>query len=339
MAWRTIPALALAALLLESRSPGGARVVTPDPAPSPVGTVERADGGRVRSGEVVAFGRAAASRDGASPPGPQDAPSYFDRGNARCEMKDYEKAIAEYDQAIRLDPKFAAAYNNRGFARHRKKDYEKAVADYDEAIRLDHGFAKAYHNRGYARSEMKDDEKAIADYDRAIALDPRQASTYLDRGNAWDRKKDYERATADYDEAIRLDPGYAMAYYNRGNVWNRRKAYEKAVADYDEAIRLDPKHAWALNNRAWLRATCPVGKYRDGKKAVESATKAVGLSGSKEAAHLGTLAAAYAESGDFARAVEWEAKANELYADAVSRKKGEERLKLYREKTPYRGAE
>jgi hypothetical protein len=51
---------------------------------------------------------------------------------------------------------------------------------------------------------------------------------------------------------------------------------------------------------------------------------------------LATLAAAYAEVGEFDKAVEWEEKAIQLYANADDRKKGEERLKLYKDKKPYR---
>ncbi len=54
---------------------------------------------------------------------------------------------------------------------------------------------------------------------------------------------------------------------------------------------------------------------------------------------LATLAAAYAEVGDFDKAVEWKEKAIQLYANADDRKKGEERLKLYKEKKPYRETE
>ena len=54
---------------------------------------------------------------------------------------------------------------------------------------------------------------------------------------------------------------------------------------------------------------------------------------------LGTLAAAYAEAGDFDKAVEWQEKANKLYTDADDRKKGEDRLNLYKEKKPYRETE
>ncbi len=50
-------------------------------------------------------------------------------------------------------------------------------------------------------------------------------------------------------------------------------------------------------------ATCPDEAYRDGAKAVESATKACELGGWKDADHLDTLAAALADAGEFAEAV------------------------------------
>jgi hypothetical protein len=56
----------------------------------------------------------------------------------------------------------------------------------------------------------------------------------------------------------------------------------------------------------------------------------------KEANDLDTLAVAYAEAGDFTKAVEWQEKANKLYSHAEDRKKGEDRLKLYKDKKPYR---
>lgn len=120
---------------------------------------------------------------------------------------------------------------------------------------------------------------------------------------------------------------------------DRKKQYDKALADLDTAIRLGPGNAAAYNNRAWLWATCPDARYRDGTKAVESATRACELSDWKQANQLDTLAASYAERGDFDKAVEWQEKANKLYTDADERKKGEERLELYREKKPYRKTE
>jgi len=102
---------------------------------------------------------------------------------------------------------------------------------------------------------------------------------------------------------------------------------------------LDPKYADAYNSAAWLLATCPAAEHRDGKKAVVSATRACELSEWKEAYNLDTLAAAYAEVGNFDKAVEWQEKANKLYTDADEWKKGEDRLKLYKDKKPYRETE
>ena len=83
-------------------------------------------------------------------------------------------------------------------------------------------------------------------------------------------------------------------------------------------------------------ATSPEAKHRDGKKAIVLAAQACKLSNWKEANHLNTLAAAYAEASDFAKAVEWQEKTNYFYLDAEDSRKGEERLKLYKANKPYR---
>jgi tetratricopeptide (TPR) repeat protein len=216
--------------------------------------------------------------------------------------QEFDISIEDLDEAIRLDPTYAVAYNDRANVWRDKNEYDKAIVDYNEAIRLDPKFAIAYNNRGLARSN----------------------------------KKEYDKAVADYNEAIRLNPKFAIAYNNRGLGWSFKKEYDRAVADYNEAIRLDPNYALAYNNRAWLWATCPNAKYRDGKKAVESATKSCELSEWKGANHIGTLAAASAEVGDFDAAVKWQSNANELYTSTEDKTKGGERLKLYQYKKPYR---
>jgi tetratricopeptide (TPR) repeat protein len=228
------------------------------------------------------------------------------------------------------------AYSYRGYAWNAKKDYAKALADYNEAIRLDPNDVQAYNNRGYLWFDKKDYDKALADYDEAIRLDPTRAIVYNNLGGLWFAKKDYAKALADYNEAIRLDPAYATTYNNRGYLWFAKKDYAKALADYNEAIHLDPTYAIAFNNRAWLFATCPDPKHRDGNQALDSAGRACELSGWKNANHIGTLAAANAEAGDFAKAIEWEEKALKLYVAPEDKKKGEDRLRLYKDKKPYR---
>ena len=180
-------------------------------------------------------------------------------------------------------------------------------------------------------------DQAIAFFTDSIRASPGDSHGYVMRALIWrQERKEVDLALGDLNEAIRLDPTVADLWTARGLAWHYKEEYDKAIADHSEAIRLDPKLAPAYVNRAWLWATCPDAKYRDGKRAVESATRACELSEWKEADWISTLAAAYAEAGDFEAVVKWQSKANELYPAAEDKKQGEERLELYRKKKPYR---
>ncbi len=67
-----------------------------------------------------------------------------------------------------------------------------------------------------------------------------------------------------------------------------------------------------------------------------SATRASELTEWKDPKKLDTLAAAYAESGDFDAAVKWQTQAIALFREDKDRTEGAARLKLYQARTPYR---
>ena len=266
---------------------------------------------------------------------PNDAVAYNNRGNAWHSKGEYDKAIADYNEALRIDPNSAYAYVNRGNSRYVKGEYDKAIEDYNNALRIDPKLPNAYLNRGSAWKAKGEYDKAIADYNKALRVNPRYAYAYNNRGSAWYAKGEYDRAIEDYNKALRVDPRYVTAYHNRGLAWKLKGEYDKAVADYNEALRVDPQYVNSYKGLAWLRATCPEARYRDGKQAVAAATKACELTGWKKANCIGTLAAAYAESGDFEKAVKWQTKAVEL-AKGADKAGFTERLRLYKAGKPYR---
>ncbi len=302
---------------------------------------------------------------------PAQSEYYVARGTTRHDKKEFDKAIADYTEAIRLDPESGIAYFDRGLSLHSKMEYEKAITDYSEALRLDPKYAKSYFNRGKAWSDSKNYDKAIADYTEAIKLDSKYLHAYHGRAHAWGATKDYDKAIADYTEAIRIDPKYVAGYNNRGYRRFYQKEYAKAMVDFNAALKIDPNHANANCSKAetlaklkkyaeavehfdralklnpsasihqlysFFRATCPDAKYRDGKKAVEMAKLAIEKAG-KDAGweYSATLAAAYAETGDFELAVTEQRKAlDDKHIDATDKKVQEARLALYRAKKPYR---
>jgi tetratricopeptide (TPR) repeat protein len=292
--------------------------------------------GWARPDEVVPVARALDVFSAAIHTHPQDAFSYLMRALVRHDQGELDAALRDYDQAIRLDPRSTPALCNRARAWSDKQDDDRAIADSSAAIRLDPKCVLAYIARGAAWGRKRNYDRAIEDSSEAIWLDPLAITAYEHRGRAWSEKKEPGKAIVDYGMVIRLDPQNGPAYHHRGLAWQALKAYGKALADLHEAVRLAPEQPAAYDHRAGIWATCPDASYRDGRKAIESATKACALTGWTNAPYLATLAAACAEAGDFDAAVKWQAQANALAFQAEDRARGAARLRLYREKTPYR---
>jgi Flp pilus assembly protein TadD len=113
---------------------------------------------------------------------------------------------------------------------------------------------------------------------------------------------------------------------------------DEAIAHFQRALEIKPDMAAVLNDLAWIRATHPSARLRDGRQAVTLAQRAIELSSSNANA-LDTLAAAYAEAGRFPDAVrtakearqQATAEGNRRLADSLQK-----RIKLYSEGQPWR---
>ena len=87
-------------------------------------------------------------------------------------------------------------------------------------------------------------------------------------------------------------PHRDFVYLNSARVLTGNGRYDRALADCDKACAFEPKSPWGHDYRAGINATCPPGKFRDGKKAVNEAACAWELTEWKSPTCLETLAAA-----------------------------------------------
>lgn len=233
--------------------------------------------------------------------------------------------------------------NNLGKLVWIKKDdmvrMKDAPEHYTKMLDMEPSEAKWFAFRGWAQFRNGRREESLKDYAEAIRLEPEAPHWYGNRGVIHMEMKKYDDAIADFSSSIDLAP-MENSFRNRGSAYAKKKQFEKAIADYKSAVELNEKSSVNLNAYAWMLSTCTEAKVRDGKLAVKYATMACELTEFKNGGYLDTLAAAYAEAGEFDKAVEWQEKA--LKAGDIPIKdvpSARQRLELFKMKKSYQDTE
>ena len=269
----------------------------------------------------------------------QASPALLNRGNAFKAKGDLDRAFIDYDQAIAFDPANAGAHVNRALILAEKGEAEAALKDFDEAIRLEPKHWRTHLRRGANYHQLGQAERAERDYTKAIELNPKCADAYLGRADIHIRRNELQKALSECNTALEHEVDSPRAYALRAAVYTLMKDYRKAESDLKKAFRFKgADNPVILNATAWFRATCPDGKMRDGKQAVQDAMKACELSKWKSWGVIDTLAAAHAEAGQFEEAIKYEKQALQTIrvADPYDIERAKRRLKLYEQGKPYR---
>ncbi|MGH9550958.1 MAG: hypothetical protein ACRD3W_16370 [Terriglobales bacterium] len=171
---------------------------------------------------------------------------------------------------------------------------------------------------------------------------------YSKRGFQSAKDGDLYQAEADFDREIRISGSNEgrlyNAYYDRGrceaqtigNIAAAIKDFKSAISACGESCTGN-----AANALAWILATSSDRRFRDSKGAIMYGLEAVHSGGGSSA--YDTLAAAYAEAGDFEKAVTWEEDAidhgaNDYKITAEDIQKFKMRLKSYENHRPYHEA-
>jgi tetratricopeptide (TPR) repeat protein len=262
--------------------------------------------------------------------------AWYSRALSWIEKNDTARAIGDANEVSRISPESGRGHFLRGCARLANDDLDAAIADFDQALQLGLRDASTYFRRGAAwRLKCKND-KAFADLNECIKLNPDYGRAYFERGRVWDAQKEYDKALADYKQMLRLDPLDRNAHIRCGRIYRLRKIYRSAIDEFDLCIRMDEKDALALSERAWIRAACPEDKYRDPAMAGLDAYMACELTEFKDPYMLAILAAAFARTEMFDKAVETQEKALKVASDE-QKKSWQKRLDLYRQNRPIMG--
>ena len=199
--------------------------------------------------------------------------------------------------------------------------------------------SRQHYNLGVVLARNGNLDDAIKQYRKAIYVKPDNVEAYYNLGNALLRKGNAKDAIYNYRKALQFDPDFFKSYYNIAKILYSQGKISEAIHNYQKALSINYETPQTLFNLSWIYATSEDRSYRNGKKAVHLASILCRLTDNKQPLALDALAAAYAENGNFTRAVETAQKALWL-----ARRLGpkelilglKERLKQYRAGKPYR---
>ena len=185
------------------------------------------------------------------------------------EQGDAEQALETWKEAFAFAPNDPEVQNSLGMAYFIHGDAAEALEHLREAIRINPQFAQGHYNLGMSLLHLGHPDQALPELETDVRLEPRDASG---------------------EEAL------AVVNDELGNPSDSLGHWRKALA-------IEPQRRSALLGLAWLLATTPEPALRNGPEAVSLATKAQDLSSGSDPIVLDTLAAAYAETGQFLKAL------------------------------------
>lgn len=251
----------------------------------------------------------------------------------------WQNGITIFKHTLDVTKNNCVANCELGHALMRNGKLDEAVIQFCKALKINPNYEEAHANLGCTLARQKKVNDAIYHYQEALRINQNNAKAHNNLGVLLAGKGKVNDAIYHYKEGLRINPKYGGAYYNLGKIYANKGDIENAILFYKKTLQVSPNMAEALYNLSWIYATHKDNKFINGKEAVKLAEKLCRLQNYSHPLSLDVLAAAYAVTGKFDRAVKVAQQGlsvalmhgPEELASALTK-----RLQLYQAGIPYR---
>ncbi|HUG67929.1 MAG TPA: tetratricopeptide repeat protein [Pirellulaceae bacterium] len=279
---------------------------------------------------------------------PENALNYAMRAEVYEAQEKYDEALADLTQALKVQPNNGGALLARARLHYLRENLDEARADINQLLQERPGLSQGILLRSMIEAADGDFQKAIVDLQNILRADPTNVDLQLQLAAFYVADERPRKAIQVLSGIIAADEGNWRALRSRGDALLSVGKHAEAIQDYDQALKIQSeppaderiRDVWVniLNNLAWVLSTSPKDEVRNGKRAIELATRACEVSNFEKSHIISTLAAAHAETGDFENAVKWSKKCVEMgieeLPDQIEQLRDE--LKHYEEGKPFR---
>jgi tetratricopeptide (TPR) repeat protein len=271
---------------------------------------------------------------------PNNIELLFAKGQILIAQSKYKEAAVELTKALAIDGANLQILELRAALYEQLGEKANALADIDKILQVKPGQAKYMHMRAALLADSGKYDLALKELQSLRRLDPEDSLTLLQMGMLYSTMKKYDKAVDIYTRMLADRPDDVEAIRGRGDALLNIGKRSGAVADYERALKLEPHDVGILNNFAWVLATAPEDNLRDGRRAIVLATDACKQTKYQEDYILSTLAAAYAETGDFESARKYSAQSLDAkssdHAEPTRKDELKKELESYKANKPWR---
>jgi Flp pilus assembly protein TadD len=224
----------------------------------------------------------------------------------------WKNSITLYEHTLSVTGPSYVIEHNLAVALHDAGQLAKAKAHALDALAADPAPFATHLLLGSIFEDEQQTDEAMAHYDQALKFQPDAPLPIKGRCRLLFRQGRYEEAYTQLASLARATPEDSEWHVQLARVLARLRRYAEAIAHAHQALKLKPDWPEALNHFAWLLATVPQAELRGGPEAIRLAERACELTSRTNATFIGTLAAAYAETGRFDDAVKAATEAHDV---------------------------
>jgi len=224
-------------------------------------------------------------------------------GIALAKQRKFDEATSHYIAALKLNPESAVAHNNLARVLQTEGRLDEAMEHYSAAVKYSPGLAQAHNNLGVLLLARGNGTEGVRELREALRSNPGDLETEYNLATALNQQGQWSEAADLLTKIVTRAPNDPNAHYQLGVAFSHLLKTRDAMSHYASALLIQQDFPDALDALAWLLATAPSSGTRNGVQAVGMAERACQLTEQKDASKLKTLAAAYAEVGNFPNAI------------------------------------
>jgi tetratricopeptide (TPR) repeat protein len=250
---------------------------------------------------------------------------------------EFSAACEEFQELLKRTPNDLNARASYAYCLGETGRIDAALAEIDTVLQAAPRYGLAYANKGLILIKAGRLPEAIDHFRAAVRCDqPPNPSFRLYLANALTQHKEFEAAVSEFNDLVRENPGNLEILMGLVSALQQQGHGDQAIERLKKALEKYPDWRLGELRLAYLLASDP--QFHNAAEAIKVATHLCEVS-QRSADCVDVLAAAYADAGQFDKALELAQEALDKVtkagrADLVSLVKS--RIELYKKKEPLR---